>query len=101
MITKVGEQFSARVAASLLMAIGLPELIVETDEEYEALAFELATNKSLMTSIKERLANNRTTTPLFDTKTYTQNLEKSFGDAYSLYQNGDPPQHIWVHGKGQ
>ena len=54
-----------------------------------------------MTSIKERLANNRTTTPLFDTKTYTQNLEKSFGDAYSLYQDGDSTQHIWVHGRDQ
>ena len=58
LITKVGEQFVARCGASYLNAIGLPELIVETDEEYEALAFELATNKSLLTSIKEKLLNN-------------------------------------------
>ena len=92
LITKVGEQFVARCGASYLNAIGLPELIVETDEEYEVLAFELATNKSLMTSIKEKLVNNRTATPLFDTKTYTQNLEKSFENIHRNYQNGHPPK---------
>ena len=92
--TKKGEQFVARCAASFLNAVGLPELIVKTDHEYEALAFELATNKSLLTSIKEKLANNRTTTPLFDTKTYTHNLEKSFENIHRNYQNAHPPKDI-------
>ena len=86
----------ARCGASYLNAIGLPELIVETDEEYEALAFELATNKSLLTSIKEKLVNNRTATPLFDTKTYTQNLEKSFYQAHSLSDCLEKKEAIWI-----
>ena len=97
-ITKKGEQFVARCAASFLNAVGLPELIVKTDHEYEALAFELATNKSLLTSIKEKLLNNRTTTPLFDTQRYTCNLENVFQKAYALYHNGSFLEDIVIQG---
>jgi len=60
-VTKLGQGFAARVAASLLTAIGLPELITETEEEYEALIFDLATNHTQLKSIKDKLAKNRHT----------------------------------------
>ena len=94
LITKKGEQFVARCAASMLSAIGLSELIVNTEDDYEALALELATNRSLLTSITEKLARNRLTTPLFDTQTYTQNLERAFEKAYTHYYNDIKPEDI-------
>ena len=96
LITKKGEQFVARCAASYLNAIGLPELIVKTEDDYEALALELATNRPLLTSITEKLARNKMITPLFDTDTYTQNLEKAFEKAYTHYYKHVSPEDIWV-----
>ena len=96
LITKKGEQFVARCAASMLNAIGLPELIVKTEDDYEALALELATNRPLLISITEKLAKNKMTTPLFDTETYTQHLEKAFEQAYTHYYNDMSPEDIWV-----
>jgi len=94
LITKKGEQCVARSAASYLNAIGLPELIVKTDNEYEELALELATNKRLLASLKEKLWKNRKTTPLFDTKTYTRNLEQAFENIHINYKNGHPPKDL-------
>jgi predicted O-linked N-acetylglucosamine transferase (SPINDLY family) len=99
LITKKGEQFGARNAASFLNAIGLPELIVKTEKDYEALALELATNKPLLTSITEKLAKNKMTTPLFDTETYTQNLEKAFEKAYTHYYKDVSPEDIWIRAR--
>ena len=95
-VTRIGEQFVARVAASLLTAIGLPELIVKTDQEYEALALELATNQSILESIAKKLEKNRRSEPLFKTETYTQNLDQAFEQAYTHYYKGYPPKDIIV-----
>ena len=70
--------FAARVAGSLLHAIGLPELATETAAAYEALAFELATNPVRLAEIKARLTANRTSAPLFDTALFTRNIEHAF-----------------------
>ena len=66
------------MAASLLEAIGLPDLITHTSEEYEELAFRLATQRPLLDSIKQRLARNRATSSLFDTATFTRHLEAAY-----------------------
>ncbi|MFL2790432.1 MAG: tetratricopeptide repeat protein [Paracoccaceae bacterium] len=81
-ITKKGEQFVARCASSFLNAIELPELITSTEKEYEDLALELATNKTLLSSITKKLADNRLSTPLFDTEQYTKNLEVAYEKVY-------------------
>ena len=70
--------FAARVAGSLLHAVGLPELATETAEAYETLAFELATDPARLAAIKAQLAANRTTAPLFDTQLCTRNIEGLF-----------------------
>jgi predicted O-linked N-acetylglucosamine transferase (SPINDLY family) len=77
-LTKLGSSFAARVAGSLLHAVGLPELATTSAEAYEALAFELATDPERLTEIKTRLAANRATAPLFDTERFTRNIERAF-----------------------
>jgi predicted O-linked N-acetylglucosamine transferase (SPINDLY family) len=67
-LTCAGEAFAGRVAASLFSAIHLPELITSTQEEYEALAIQLATNPERLRQIRQKLKDNRLTAPLFDTK---------------------------------
>jgi predicted O-linked N-acetylglucosamine transferase (SPINDLY family) len=77
-LTREGATFAGRVAASLLQAIGLPELIARTAEEYEELAFRLATDRDLLDSIKQRLARNRATGSLFDTAAFARHLEAAY-----------------------
>lgn len=77
-VTKAGHQFAARVAASLLDAVGLPDLITETVDEYEALILRLVTNPDELAKVKARLVENRDTYPLFNTERYTRHLEAAF-----------------------
>ncbi|MEI7792958.1 MAG: hypothetical protein WCI57_05740, partial [Candidatus Berkelbacteria bacterium] len=92
-LTLVGQSFAGRVAASLLNAIGLTELITNTQEEYEALAIELAMNPQKLADIKLKLANNRFTTPLFDAPLFAKNLEAAYIEMYKRYQADLPPDH--------
>ena len=95
-LTRIGETFAGRVAASLLTAIGLPELITATPQAYEELAIELANNPEKLAAISQKLANNRLTTPLFDTKLFTQHIEAGYTAMYERYQAGLPPDHIYI-----
>ena len=93
-LTCIGESFASRVAASLLNAIHLPELITSTQAEYEALALELATNPKKLNTIKHKLEKNRLTTPLFDTGLFTGDIEKVYMAMYERYLADLPPEHI-------
>ena len=73
-----GETFAGRVAASLLNAAGLPELVTTSLAEYEALALNLAREPAALAALKEKLARNRDTCALFDTERYTRNLEAAY-----------------------
>ncbi len=95
-LTLMGKSFASRVAASLLNAIGLPELITSTQEEYEALAIELATNPQKLTDIKFNLARNRLTTPLFDTPLFTKNIEAAYIQMMERYQIDSKLDHIFI-----
>jgi len=95
-VTKVGLGFASRVAGSLLNAVGLPELITQTEKDYEELILELATNPTKLSKIKEKLATNRLTQPLFNTELYTHYLENGYQQAYQNYFNGHLPQTIIV-----
>ena len=85
-LTMMGNSFASRVAASLLNAIDVPELITDSQEEYEALAIELARNPQKLASIKQKLADNRLTTPLFDTPIFAKNLEAAYIQMYEQHQ---------------
>jgi protein O-GlcNAc transferase len=95
-LTLMGQSFASRVAASLLNAIGLPELITNTQEQYEALAIELAANPQKLADIKLKLASNRLTTPLFDTPLFTKNLEAAYIQMYEHYRTDLEPDHIVI-----
>jgi predicted O-linked N-acetylglucosamine transferase (SPINDLY family) len=95
-LTLMGQSFASRVAASLLNAIGLPELITSTQEQYEALAIELAINPKKLENINLKLANNRLIAPLFDTPLFTKNLESAYVKMMDLYQTDLEPGHIAI-----
>ena len=95
-LTKMGKGFAARVASSLLTSLEVPELITTSEKDYEALALDLATSPEKLALIKKKLAEKRTTAPLFDTKTYTRNLEKGYAQVFERYANGLPPAEIKV-----
>jgi predicted O-linked N-acetylglucosamine transferase (SPINDLY family) len=77
-LTCPGETFVSRVAGSMLQAIALPELIARGEDDYLALAIELATNPALLAEYRTRIADNRLTTPLFDMAQFTRAMEHTF-----------------------
>jgi predicted O-linked N-acetylglucosamine transferase (SPINDLY family) len=95
-ITLAGNSFASRVAASLLNAIGSPELITSSQEEYEALAIDLAFNQKRLADIKSKLHKNRLSAPLFNTPLFTKNLETAYIEMYERYQNDLQPEHIVI-----
>jgi len=95
-LTCTGEAFASRVAASLLSAIGLPELIASTQKEYETLAVELVTTPEQLKSIKNKLERKRPTAPLFDTKLFTKHIENAYTQMFERYQADLPPEHIYA-----
>jgi len=95
-LTCMGETFASRYAASLLFAMGMPELVTNTQAEYESLAIELAKNSSKLKAIKDKLERNRLTTSLFDTLGFTKNLEDAYTKMYERYQADLPPDHIYL-----
>jgi protein O-GlcNAc transferase len=95
-LTQIGETFAGRVCASLLTAVGLPELIVQTPEQFESKAIELATRPEVLAAVKEKLAQNRLTKPLFDTNLYTRHIESACAAMYQRHQDGLAPDHIYV-----
>jgi predicted O-linked N-acetylglucosamine transferase (SPINDLY family) len=93
-LTWAGEAFAGRVAASLLNAIGLPELIASTQEQYENMAVELATNPERLRKITDTLSANRLICPLFDTRLFTRHIEAAYRAIYERYQADLPPHPI-------
>ncbi len=80
LVTCAGNAFAGRVAASLLHAVGLPELVTRSLAEYEALALALARDPARLGSLRKRLADNRTREPLFDTARFCRQLEATLLD---------------------
>ena len=95
-LTCPGESFASRVAASLLTAAGLSELIVATPRDYEELAVSLAADPTALDGLKRRLAERRRTAPLFDTLRYARHLESAFRAMHSRRCAGLAPEHIHV-----
>jgi predicted O-linked N-acetylglucosamine transferase (SPINDLY family) len=95
-LTLMGHTFPGRVAASLLSAVGLSQLITNTQGEYEALAIELAMNPMKLAEIKWKLVDNRLTAPLFDASRFTKNLEAVYIKMYERYQADFQPEDIFI-----
>ena len=91
MITMAGEGFASRVAASLLDAVGLPELITHSPQAYEQLALDLAQNPQGLALLREKLAKTRAASPLFDTDRYCRSLEQAYQTVYERAVTGLEP----------
>lgn len=95
-LTCPGDAFASRVAASLLTAIDMPELIAPTPDRYVELAVELGTNPQRLALLKTKLADHRLTRPLFDVRRYAGNLESAFTAIHDRHRAGLQPDHIYV-----
>ncbi len=95
-LTCMGAAFPARVAASLLTAVGLTDLIAPSMQDYENLAVELAHNPSKLRALKHRLQNNRTNCYLFNTELFARHIESAYRSMFARIQAGLPPEAIDV-----
>jgi predicted O-linked N-acetylglucosamine transferase (SPINDLY family) len=95
-LTCQGTSFAARVASSLLNAVGLPELVTTSLADYEALALRLATDPRLIGELRARLAANRLTHPLFDTGRFCRHIEAAYTTMWETWQRGEAPQSFAV-----
>ncbi len=93
-LTLAGESFAARVAASLLRALEMPELVTATRDEYEALAVRLANQPEELRRLRDQLANKRATAPLFDPVRYARSLEAGFVQMVERHDAGLPPADL-------
>jgi predicted O-linked N-acetylglucosamine transferase (SPINDLY family) len=91
-LTCAGRTFPARVAASLLRAVGLPELVTHSLEEYEEMAVALAHDADKLAAIRAKLIRNRDTAPLFDTQRFTRDLESAYGVMWRRHMTGLAPE---------
>jgi predicted O-linked N-acetylglucosamine transferase (SPINDLY family) len=96
LLTCPGRTFASRVGASLLAAIGLPELITPSLEAYERLAVRLATHPGELRRVREKLQANRLSAPLFDTARFARGLEQAYHAMWDIYQSGAQPRQIEV-----
>ena len=95
-VTILGGSFAGRVAGSLLSALGLPELITQSRKAYEALALKLGQDRHALAAIRDKIARNRDTHPLFDTARFTRNLEAAYVAMWERYQRGERAQSFAV-----
>jgi protein O-GlcNAc transferase len=95
-ITRLGDTFAGRVAASLLAAAGLPELIARSWEEYEHLALDLSADSGRLAALKAKLAGGRASHPLFDTGRYCRHLETAYAAMWERAQRGTVPESFSV-----
>lgn len=95
-VTLKGSHFASRVSASLLQAFGLPELIVETREDYRALARNFAQSPARCAALREEVQKLRQLSPLFDTKQFAQDLERAYAEMWRRYNANEAPQRLVV-----
>ncbi|KRQ00817.1 tetratricopeptide repeat protein [Bradyrhizobium manausense] len=95
-VTCLGSAFAGRVAASILNAVGLPELVTQSLNDYESLALRIAHDSELRTVLKSKLASQRTTWPLFDTARMTRHIEKAFNEMWRRHCAGEAPASFAV-----
>jgi predicted O-linked N-acetylglucosamine transferase (SPINDLY family) len=95
-LTCIGASFAGRVAASLLKAMELPELVTSNQEHFVELAVELATDARRLAGIKQKLADNRLMAPLFNTRLFTKHLEAAYTIIEERYHAGLPAEHVYI-----
>ncbi len=92
----LGQAFPGRVASSLLRAVGLAELVVNSLQDYENLALALASDPARLDALRHRLIENRLRAPLFDTALFAKHAETAFTAMWQRKIEGLAPEHIYV-----
>lgn len=95
-LTCMGDGFAGRVAASMLHAAGLPELVTHSLDEYENLAGTFAADRNLLKPLRDRLASGRHTRPLFDTARLCRHIEAAYETMCATWQRGEKPRGFAV-----
>jgi len=95
-LTICGRSFAARVAASLLTAVGLTELISYSMEEYELRAINMALEPAKLSQVRQKLRVSLERSPLFDSKSFTNSIEVAFEKMWILHLDGRGPEHLYV-----
>jgi predicted O-linked N-acetylglucosamine transferase (SPINDLY family) len=90
----MGESFAGRVAASLLHALDLPELVMATLEAYEARAVDLARDAQALRAVRDKLAGSLRNAPLFDGGRFARHLEAAFRAMHARHVAGLSPDHM-------
>jgi predicted O-linked N-acetylglucosamine transferase (SPINDLY family) len=93
-LTVAGDSFVSRVAASLLRAAGLPELVADDLDGYEQMALALAHDRGRLATLRERLANQRGTCALFDSERYAADFADLMQRMMELHGQGQAPRHL-------
>ena len=99
-VTCTGAFFSGRVAASMLNAAGLPELVTNNLDDYEALALKLAGDPALLQSTRQKLERNRSTCRLFDSDRFRRHIEAAYEKMWDIYLRGESPRNFRVEPSG-
>ena len=95
-VTCCGQSFAGRVAASLLRAVGMADLVIDNLEAYEQLALRIASEPSALQDLRERLARNRLSHPLFDSDRYRRHIEAAYLRMWERWQRGERPASFSV-----
>lgn len=95
-----GAHFASRVSASLLAALGLPELVADSLEDYAGLIFDLAADPGKRRAAVQKIAVNRRSAPLFDTPRFVRHLETAFRRIWAIHQRGDSPRPLDIAPEG-
>ena len=95
-LTCQGNTYAGRMSASLLNAVGLPELIAPNLDAYRDIAIDLATHPAQAAALKQKLLANRNASPLFDTASTTRYLEAAYGTMVERLRAGLLPDHLRI-----
>ena len=95
-LTRRGSTFVGRVAASLLLNAGLPELVTENQADYEAQAVKLATDARLLKSLRDKVIKKRDKGELFDTARFTRHMEAAYQQMWQRWLAGEGPEGFAV-----
>lgn len=96
LVTFIGKSFPARVAASLLYAVGIPDLVTQTKSDYQRLAIDLGRNSEKLARVKQDLKNKVSSSSLFNTSLFAKKLEAAYFEMRNRLEAGLPPDHFQI-----
>lgn len=97
LVTYLGRDMASRATGGALNAAGVPELITYSQEEYVEKIIYFATHPDELKKIREKIAANRSSAPLFNTASFVKWMEQGYKKAWESYLAGSKPSVIEVN----